>query len=139
MSPAVRSILAFVVAGIWINASEFLRNQALILSRWKDHYGSLGLAFPAEPRNAAVWVVWGFVFAGFTYAVSRRFGLAATSLLGWTAAFLMMWLVTWNLSVLPLGILWYAVPLSALEAFVAALICVKPAPVPRAGWSSARR
>jgi len=139
MSPAARSILAFVLAGMWINASEFFRNQVLLLSRWEDHYGSLGLTFPAEPKNAAVWVVWGFVFAGFTYAISRRFGLAATTLLGWTAAFPMMWLVTWNLDMLPVGILWYAVPLSVLEAFVAALICVKLAPISPAGWSGARR
>jgi hypothetical protein len=41
----------------------------------------------------------------------------------------MMWLVAWNLSVLPLGILWFAVPLSALEAFVATYICRMLAPV----------
>jgi len=139
MSPAIRSILAIVLAGIWVNASEFFRNQVLLLSRWEDHYEPLGLTFPADPGNAAVWVVWGFVFAAFTYAISRRFGLAATTLLGWTAAFLMMWLVTWNLSVLPVGILWYALPLSALEAFVGALICVKVAPAESAGWSSRRR
>jgi hypothetical protein len=34
-----------------------------------------------------------------------------------------MWLVTWNLGVLPLSILPIAVPLSLLETFVAALIC----------------
>ena len=128
MSPTVRAVLAVLAAGIWINASEFGRNQVLLLSRWKDHYASLGLAFPTEPKNAAMWVVWGFVFAGVTFGVSRRFGLGATTLIGWVTAFLMMWLVTWNLSVLPLGILWFAVPLSVLEAFVAAYICRKLAP-----------
>jgi hypothetical protein len=128
MSPTARAVLAVVAAGIWINASEFVRNQVLLLGRWKDHYASLGLTFPTEPKNAAMWVVWGFVFAGVTFAVSRRFGLGATTLIGWTTAFLMMWLVTWNLSVLPLAILWFAVPLSVLEAFVAAYICRKLAP-----------
>jgi hypothetical protein len=123
-----RTIATIVLAGIWINASEFFRNQVLLLGRWKDHYDSLGLAFPADPKNAAAWVVWGFVFAVVVYAISRRFDLATTTLLGWITAFVMMWLVTWNLDVLPLGILWFAVPLSLLEAFVAALICRKLAP-----------
>jgi hypothetical protein len=36
-----------------------------------------------------------------------------------------MWLVCGNLGVLPFGILPHAVPLSLLEAFLAAIICVK--------------
>jgi hypothetical protein len=35
----------------------------------------------------------------------------------------MMWLVLWNLRVLPPGIILYAAPLSLLEAFVASFIC----------------
>jgi hypothetical protein len=133
MNGATRAIVTIVLTGIWINASEFFRNQVLLLGRWEDHFDSLGLTFPADPKNAAVWVGWGFVFAVVVYAISRRFDLATTTLLGWTTAFVMMWLVTWNLDVLPLGILWFAVPLSLFEAFVAALICRKLAPASATG------
>ncbi len=37
-------------------------------------------------------------------------------------AFVMMWLVIGNLSVLPYGLLVYAIPLSILESFIATLI-----------------
>jgi hypothetical protein len=33
-----------------------------------------------------------------------------------------MWVVIWNLNVLPLGLLYFAVPMSLFEAFVAAWI-----------------
>lgn len=122
------STLAIILAGIWINASEFLRNQLLFNRYWVEHYQALGLTFPSAPLNGIVWVIWGFVFAGTLYVISRRFSLLETTLLGWVMAFFMMWLVTWNLSVLPLPLLIYAVPLSLLEAFVGAYLCDRLAP-----------
>ena len=126
----MRAFVTVLLAGLWIGASEFLRNQVLINSVWVSHFRALGLEFPSAPLNAAVWILWGFVFATIIYVISRRFTLLETTLISWTVGFLMMWLVTWNLAVLPLSILLYAVPLSALEAFVASLICLKLSPVP---------
>ena len=40
----------------------------------------------------------------------------------------MMWLVIWNLNVLPVSILVYAIPLSLLECLGAAYICVRLEP-----------
>ena len=125
MKTRTRSIITVVIAGMWINASEFFRNQVLLNAEWVEHFESLGMTFPSAPINAAVWVVWGFVFAVTIYALSRKFRLMETFLLSWVLAFLMMWLVTWNLNVLPLSILAFAVPLSLLESFVASYICVR--------------
>ena len=125
MKPQTRSIITVVIAGIWINASEFFRNQVLLNAEWVEHFESLGMTFPSAPINAAVWVVWGFVYAVSIYVISRKFRLIDTFLLSWVLAFLMMWLVTWNLNVLPLSILAFAVPLSLLESFVASYICVR--------------
>jgi hypothetical protein len=132
MSPTARAAAAVVLAGVWINVMEFLRNQVLFLDRWEDLYASLGLTFPAEPVNAAAWVVWAFVFAALIFAVSRRFTLLWTTVLLWVAGFVLMWLVIGNLDVLPAGLLWFAVPWSVLEVFGAAVICVKLAPAPAA-------
>lgn len=118
-----RGILAIVLAGLWINVSEFFRNQILLTRQWVAHYQSLGMAFPSAPINGVVWLIWGFIFAGAVYAISRRFSLMETVLLCWVFAFLMMWLVIWNLNVLPMSILVYAIPLSLLEVFLAAWIC----------------
>lgn len=125
MKPQTRSIITVVIAGIWINASEFFRNQVLLNAEWVEHFETLGMTFPSALINAVVWVVWGFIFAVTIYVISRKFRLIDTFLLSWVLAFLMMWLVTWNLNVLPVSILAFAVPLSLLESFVASYICVR--------------
>jgi len=43
----------------------------------------------------------------------------------WFAGFILMWLVSWNLNVLPTAILPFAIPLSLLEAFLASFIVKK--------------
>lgn len=107
---------------MWISLSEFVRNQFLIQSYWTAHYQSLGLTFPAEPINGAVWGVWSLAFAIVIYILLTKFSFAQTVLLGWVIGFLLMWLVIGNLGVLPFGILPIALPLSMLEVFVAAWI-----------------
>ncbi|MCA9937150.1 MAG: hypothetical protein KC418_00800 [Anaerolineales bacterium] len=125
MKTSFRNIVAVVIAGIWINASEFFRNEILLKTHWINHYESLGLIYPSAPQNGIVWVVWGFLFAIAIYLLSRRFNLWQTTLISWFMGFALMWIVTWNLGVLPPGILIYAIPLSLLEAFLGAYICIK--------------
>lgn len=125
MKPIGKSILAVFTTGIWVNASEFFRNEVLLKSLWIDHYQSLGLSFPSAPLNGMVWVIWGFLFALATYLISSKFDIGHTTLIGWLMGFVLMWVVTWNLSVLPVALLLYAIPLSLLEAFVAAYLCKK--------------
>jgi hypothetical protein len=128
MKPQTRSVITIILAGIWVNASEFFRNQVVLSKYWVDHYQSLGLTFPSEPQNSVLWIVWGFLYAVAIYIVSRRFTLVQTTLITWMMGFVLMWLVTWNLSVLPAAILVYAVPLSLLEAFVGSYLCKKLSP-----------
>lgn len=123
-----KSLAAILLAGLWVNVSEFLRNELLLKPEWVSHYSSLHLAFPSAPVNGALWMLWGFVFATIVYVVSRRFTLFETTFILWLIAFPLMWLVLWNLSVLPPGILPYAIPLSLLEVLVATMICHKFAP-----------
>jgi len=129
MNQKSRNILAVIITGIWINASEFFRNEILLKTYWADHYQSLGMTFPSAPVNGLMWLVWGFFFAVAIYFISRKFSLLQTTLLGWLMAFVLMWIVTWNLNVLPVYILVYAVPLSLLEAFIGSYICKKVSPV----------
>lgn len=116
------TLLPIAAATMWISFSEFVRNQFLIQSYWTAHYQSLGLTFPAEPINGAVWGVWSLAFAIVIYILLTKFSFAQTVLLGWVIGFLLMWLVIGNLGVLPFGILPIALPLSVLEVFVAAWI-----------------
>jgi hypothetical protein len=125
MNHRMKSLLAVVLAGVWINLSEFFRNQFVLGERWVAHFQSLGMAFPSNMLNGIVWVVWGFSLGVAVFVLSRKFTLVLTTLLAWLLGFVMMWLVLWNLRVLPPGIILYAAPLSLLEAFVASYICHK--------------
>jgi hypothetical protein len=123
-----RSIVAVLLTSIWVNVSEFVRNEVLLKTHWVDHYQSLGMTFPSEPKNGMLWVAWGFLYALAIYLVSRKFDLVHTALLSWFMAFVLMWVVTFNLNVLPAPLLPYAVPLSLLEAFFGSYICRKISP-----------
>jgi hypothetical protein len=118
-------VLPILLATIWISISEFVRNEFLLKSYWTDHYDSMGLVFPSEPINGAVWGIWSLCFAIGIYIISKRFSLLQTTFLSWFVGFVFMWLVVGNMGVLPFGILYFAIPLSILEAFLAAYIIVQ--------------
>jgi hypothetical protein len=120
---AGKMVLAVVVAGIWVGLCEFVRNQFVLVSQWQNHYRGMGLEFPSKPVNGMMWMVWSFLMAGTTFAISRRFNLPQTTLIAWVMGYVMMWVVIGNLSVLPVGMLPIAVPLSFVEALGAAFIC----------------
>ena len=118
-------IIPILFATAWISISEFVRNELLLKSFWVEYYQKLGLVFPSEPINGAVWGLWSLFFAISIFIISKKFSLIETTLLGWFVGFVLMWVVIGNLNVLPYGILIYAIPLSLLEAFLAALIIKK--------------
>jgi hypothetical protein len=120
---AGKTILTVAVAGIWVGMCEFVRNQFMLISVWRNHYQALGLQFPSGPLNGMMWMLWSFMLAGTAFAISRRFGLWQTTFVTWVLGYVMMWAVIWNLMVLPLGILPIAIPFSFVEALGAAFIC----------------
>lgn len=118
----VKIILSIFLAAIWISISEFFRNEFLLKSVWITHYKNLGLHFPSEPINGAIWGLWSLLFAFTIFIISKRFTMIQTTFLSWFIGFVMMWIVIGNLGVLPQGILLYAIPLSLLESFIATFI-----------------
>jgi hypothetical protein len=124
-----KTILPVLLATIWISISEFLRNEVLFKGYWTEHYTNMGITFPSEPINGAMWGVWSLLFAISIFVVSRKFNLLESSILAWLYGFVMMWVVLGNLNVLPFGLLLFAVPLSMLEAFLAVWIIKKSNPV----------
>jgi hypothetical protein len=125
MNPLKKTVVPILLATIWISMSEFARNEILLKSYWTDHYEKLGIVFPSEPINGAVWGIWSLLFAFVIFIVSKKFTLIQTTLLSWFAGFVLMWVVIGNMGVLPNGLLFIAVPLSFLEAFLATFIIVK--------------
>jgi hypothetical protein len=125
----MRPLLAILATTVWISLNEFLRNQLVLIDHWTQHYAAMGLTFPGEPINGAVWGIWSLCFAVVIFVMARRFSLLETSVLAWGAGFVLMWLVVGNLGMLPMSILPYAIPWSMVEAFGAVWIVKKLAHV----------
>ena len=125
MTIVKKTILPVFLATTWISISEFVRNEFLVKSYWTEHYENLGLVFPSEPINGAIWGFWSLCFAIAIFIVAKKFTLLQTTFLSWFVGFVLMWIVIWNMNVLPIGILLFAIPLSFLEAFLASLIIKK--------------
>lgn len=121
----MKTILPIFLATVWISGSEFFRNEILLKSYWTTHYEKLCMAFPSEPMNKAIWGLWSLMFAVAIFVILKRFSLIQTTFLSWFVVFVLMWVVIGNMGVLPGGLLFFAVPLSLLETFIAALIVEK--------------
>lgn len=124
----MRAPLAIIAATLWISINEFLRNQLVLLDRWIEHFRALGMTFPGDPVNGAVWGLWSLCFAVTLFFLSRRYDLLATVALGWCFGFVLMWLVVGNLGVLPFGVLPVAVPWSFVEVLGAVWLLRRIAP-----------
>jgi hypothetical protein len=120
-----KTVFPILLATVWISVSEFVRNEFLFKFYWIEHYETLGLSFPSEPINGAIWGIWSLAYAISIFIIAKRFTLWETFLLCWFVGFVLMWLVTGNMGVLPYGILIFAIPLSFLEAFLATFIIKK--------------
>jgi hypothetical protein len=118
-------ILPILAATVWISISEFARNEFIVKSYWVDHFKGLGITFPEAPVNGAIWGAWSLLYAIAIFILSKKFNLLQTTFFSWFMAFVMMWVVIGNLGVLPFGLLAFGIPLSILEAFVAAWLIQK--------------
>lgn len=113
---------------IWISISEFIRNSVLLRNYWIEHFDQLGIVFPENPINGAIWGVWSLSLAIGIFVIHKKSSLLHTILISWFLGFISMWLVIGNLGVLPYKILFIAIPLSLIEVSVAALIINKFSP-----------
>lgn len=120
-----KTVLPILFATIWISISEFVRNTFLLHNYWTEHYRTLGLTFPEQPINGAVWGIWSLCYAIAIFIFSKKYTMPQTTFLSWFVGFVFMWLVMGNLGVLPWGILPMAIPLSLLESFLATFIIFK--------------
>ena len=121
----MKNLLGILAATVWISLSEFVRNEWLLKHFWVNHYKGLGLEFPSAPVNGMIWGLWSFCLAIGIFYLLKRWSFWQSVAISWWMGFVMMWLVTGNMMVLPLGILFYAIPLSMLEVAVAAAILRK--------------
>ncbi|MCA9478220.1 MAG: hypothetical protein KC535_03685 [Nanoarchaeota archaeon] len=117
-----KTLLSIIAAGLWITFFEFLRNELVFKQYWVRQFSSLGLIFETTPLNGILWTVWSLLLAFLIFKLLEKFSLKESVILSWLPSFLMMWIVAYNLQVLPLLLLVFAVPLSLFEVFIAAKI-----------------
>jgi len=115
-------LLTIILPGLWITFSEFLRNEILFKYLWIEQYKNLNLVFETLPLNGVLWMVWSFGLAFIISEIREKFNTPQTLVLVWIISFPMMWITLYNLQVLPLALLFFAVPLSIIEIYIALLI-----------------
>lgn len=120
-----KSIFSIIISTIWISISEFVRNSFLVHKHWISHFQKLGIEFPEKPINGIIWGIWALCFSITIYIIAKKFSLIQTTVLSWLMGFLLMWLVIGNLAVLPINLLYIAIPLSILETLIATYIIKK--------------
>lgn len=120
-----KTIIPILIIGVWINIFETVRWLLIIESYWIEFYTKLNLVFPNEPINGLIWMTWGFLLATIIFLLSKKFTSLQTTIITWLAVFFMLWIVLWNINILPLGILLYVVPLSFIEIYIGVIICKK--------------
>lgn len=76
-----RVVLAILAAGIWMNLSEFVRNELLVRELWINGFSAIGLSFPSDPVNGAVWGVWTFIFVTVLVLLTRTLGVIRSTLM----------------------------------------------------------
>lgn len=117
--------IPIVAAGFWIAFFEFVRNEFLFKNYWINHYSELGMVFETLPINGFLWFSWSIFLAFLIYKLSEKFPPKETIALSWMAAFPMMWIVIFNLQVLPIPLLLFAIPLSLAEITIAFFIMAR--------------
>ena len=125
MSHLKKTFLPILLTGIWINFSETIRWFLLIESYWIEKYQSLNLILPTGLTTNITWMIWCFLFATVIFILSKKFSVLHTAFLAWFMVFVMMWIVIWNVGILPTGMLWFNAPLGLIEVFIGAWICKK--------------
>ena len=111
-----------LLVAIWINFSGSVRWMLFARPRFEALYKGMGLEYPHTPLINILWVLWGVLAAVLVVFLSKKFTSLHTMVLSWLVVFAMTWIVLWNSAVLPLDLLWIAVPWSLFEIFVAVLI-----------------
>ena len=118
-------VLATLAAGIWMNASEFIRNELLLKDQWVSGFDSLGLGFPGAPINGMVWGLWAFTMCAVIVVLLKQLSVLRATIVTWVLGFVLMWAAMLNLGVFPEGLLAIAIPWSFIEVYGSAFIAKK--------------
>ena len=120
-----KTILPIILIGLWINISITIGWLLILENYWIEKYQSMNLVFPTGLINNITWMIWGFMLATIIFILSKKFCVIHTTFLAWFVAFVMMWTIVWNISVLPTGMLLFNIPFTLTVTYIGALISKK--------------
>jgi len=117
-----KAIWQILLVSLWINIFETLRWMLFAKPEIDMHFKAANLVLPNEPINNLLWLIWGIIIAVMIFIVSKKFKVLQTTFIVWITVYIMHWIALWNMAVLPINILWLAVPLTFINVLVGALI-----------------
>ena len=117
-----KAIWQILLVSLWINIFETLRWMLFARPYIDVHFKAANLVLPNEPINNILWLIWGIIIAVMIFIISKKFKVLQTTFIVWIIVYVMHWIALWNMAVLPINILWLAVPLTFINALVGALI-----------------
>lgn len=118
-----KTIWQILLVSLWINISETLRWMIFAKPDIDNHFKAANLVLPNEAINNILWLIWGIIIAVMIFVISKKYKVLQTTFIVWIIVYVTHWIALWNFSVLPINVLWLAVPLTFINVFVGALIC----------------
>lgn len=118
-----KTIWQILLVSIWINIFETIRWMLFARPYIDMHFKAANLILPNEPVNNILWLIWGIIIAVMIFIISKKFNVLETTFIVWITVYILHWIALWNMTVLPINILWLAVPLTFINVLVGALIC----------------
>ena len=120
-----KTILPILLTGIWLNIAITAGWKLILEGYWIEKYQSLNLVFPTGLINNITWMIWGFMLATIIFILSKKYSPLQTTLVSWFAGFAMLWVIVWNIGVLPTGMLLFNIPNTLIVTYIGAWICKK--------------
>ncbi len=126
-----RILLGGLVAGLIINAAEYLVNGVILQARWADAMKGIGRPEMISGAQIAAFNVWGFLVGIFTvwlYAAIRpRYGAGpktavCTGAAVWALGYLLAGVAPMVLHLLPRRLMAMGIAAGLIEVIVAALV-----------------
>ena len=114
-----------LLVSLWINIFETLRWMLFAKPDIDMHFKVANIVLPNQPINNILWLIWGIIIAVMIYIISKKFKVLQTTFIVWITVYVMHWIALWNFAVLPINILWLAIPLTFINVLVGAFICTR--------------
>jgi hypothetical protein len=119
----LKSSLTPIIAGwVWISGCEYGINQVWLKSQWDDYFGAIGVTYPGDITNLALWAGWCLAYAIAMRMMLARFGALFAGIITWILVFGLTMISLSNFGMMDTEMLKLFAMGSLAEAISAALV-----------------